>query len=173
LGRRNGEQGLWIREWRTGTEIARVGDWKVVIWASRLRLFLFSAREGKLSAKPARAAAQGRLRREAGGSGYSFCGTALRTIFRSELSCQTGSFELRFRGSSRTAGERLQFQSVSRGASRIFLEQGVGAAGAAYCRLWRQPPGRVSLSEGFEAFQVVLDNSESCRVPYTPIQNLP
>lgn len=31
----------------------------------------------------------------------------------------------------------------------------------------------VSLSKGFEGFQVVLDNSESCRVPYIPIQELP
>jgi hypothetical protein len=94
-------------------------------------------------------------------------------IFRSESSCQIGSLELRFRGSSRTGGERLQFQSASRWASKVFLKQGRGSAGAAYCRLRRQPLGRVSLSKGFEAFQVVLDNSESCRVPYIPIQNLP
>ena len=52
LGEKKRErQGLGTRDQGLGTRIARAGDWAVVIWASRLRLFLLSAWGEKLSAR--------------------------------------------------------------------------------------------------------------------------
>ena len=43
--KRGKEQGI-------GNRFARIGDWTVIIWASRLQLFLLCARRAKFSATP-------------------------------------------------------------------------------------------------------------------------
>ena len=80
---------IMTKEQERGARIARVGDWRVVIWASDLLLVLLSARGVEFYAKPARAAAQGRMPGAAASSGYSVCGTALEAAEKGCISGET------------------------------------------------------------------------------------